>query len=340
MSDNGAALFVRLLKTAGLRDDGCREDFLTECFAGALRRDPLFSRMTWEVLTGHRPDVDVGVECQRRAPGSRIDLVLSSDTRAVAVEIKLYAAQGDGQLAKYLSLEEFDHVAFLTAYPAVIDSAVRAHAKYLRPRRFDHFLWHDLFDVLPADEAPWSLTLEFKDLLRHLKLAPPAPDILGLTSDDEHERKLAAVDFMKLYRPIAADLAAAGWRGEIAVPPRFDRVGPPGSAVSLLSLEVDAKRGDFTVAAYLASKEQRDRTASRLSAAGLPVIQRASQARSDSRRYVVEVRTALTSVVHHSDPSGSMHRIAKLAHRVIDAAGAREADGPRPSNPLIIDAVV
>jgi len=215
-------IFVRLSKTAGIEDLTCREDFLTECLAATLAEDPELTRAFVALLTGSdnhllNDGTWIGVETQVSHERSCLDLVLRpAGAVPVAVEIKLDAPEGAGQLAKYLALPERYRVAFLAPARRTIDHDVLAHTRYLRPADGrDHLTWFDVHSLIASDvrahAARTTLRIALLGLLEELGFAPPVPQLGDLQASNSRERADARQNAGKLLDGVRATLVALGW---------------------------------------------------------------------------------------------------------------------------------
>lgn len=172
------SLFINQLKALPQHDQlMVRENFLTACFAGTLLSSLSLRRRVTRIFVGKdrwkgtrisRAVIDVLIQQTETAPRRsarhhyRLDLVLVVNHHyRIAVEIKLYAAEGvdesgKRQLDHYLRLAHIDAVAYLTATVISISARAARHSHYLMPRdrhggsTRSHFLWSDLYPVISA----------------------------------------------------------------------------------------------------------------------------------------------------------------------------------------------
>lgn len=214
-------LFIDQLKALPQHDQlWVRENFLTASFAGALASSLSLRRRFCRMIVGgdhykgervsrasiaaYAQELEIGGSLA--APDKcRLDLVLEiNGSRQVAVEIKLYSAEGVDvhgrrQLDRYLRLRRFDGVAYLAAMetPTSAYAWKRRNANYLIPRdrrgqpTRGHFLWSDLY----AHMAPLSrgrhappLVVAFRRFLEWLGLRPIHPligELGGRTAFDD-----------------------------------------------------------------------------------------------------------------------------------------------------------
>jgi hypothetical protein len=322
------ALFVRLLKTAGLRDDGCREDFFTECLAATLSANPSFAVRFAERITGWSALAEVGiaeVATQLRYPGSQVDLVLTlGDGRRIGVEHKLYSPEGKGQLDKYLALDVFDAVAFVTAYASDISDQVLADSRYVRPGGLQpHFLWSDFYDLVAAEGGEEVLRPALRCLFDHLNFQPPVAAVGDLESPDAEVRQREVANFMKLYAALAASLRDRGWRHELARPPRFDRIGPEGSPVTLLAVEPADRGSSLRLRLYMPDAALRDALLASFAALMEPAasvrIRPVTAQAQPSRRHVIDVRISLSDLfAGATDASAMMIAIQRFVEQYLD----------------------
>lgn len=274
---DASRFFLRLLKATAIEEPTCREDFLTECLAATLAEDEALARRFALFIAG--PEVEgtsvalarIGVETQVSFPGSCLDLVLRLDgTVAVAVEIKLDAPEGEGQLAKYLKLPGIHRVAFLAPGRRTIDPSVLAHPHYLRPANGqEHFTWRDLYAPIAAPEtalpARSTLRQALLGLLEYLGFEPPHPELGDLHAEDEQERIRHRRNAAKHLDDAREVLVSQGWR--------LDPFHPPGDVwtvrqqvgrLSQVWLSTCAERGMFKVRFYFASEAERAAVAAEL----------------------------------------------------------------------------
>jgi hypothetical protein len=240
------------------------------------------------------------------------------------VEHKLYSPEGKGQLAKYLALDAFDAVAFVTAYASDISPEVLEDPRYARPSGPQpHFLWSDFYDLL-ENGAGSALTSPLRSLFDHLNFQPPTAAVGDLNTMDEEVRQRERANFMKLYAPLAAALRDRGWKHEISTPPRMDRVGPSGSAFTLLAVEpIDAGR-TIRLRLYTGDEELRDRSLSELARlrAAYPAIRigpHTSSGAKPARRHVADIRIPLTDLSDARDAPALMADLQRFVERCLDA---------------------
>lgn len=196
-------LFVRLWNTVARREDAAiRENFFSECVAGALNADLSLARDFARVLNGGRDRIgrtsiaraDVKVtsqfSCTSRQRQCYVDMRVDvGDEVSIGVEVKLDAPEGallsgDRQLKKYLQIPRLTHVAYITGYNTSVEpSVLKSRLRYLKPHGRDHFLWSDFYPLI-AHAAKRRIAPELHAPLlalfhaRHLEPAhPDLPDL-------------------------------------------------------------------------------------------------------------------------------------------------------------------
>ena len=222
-----ARLYSQLLKYSR-RDADVLENYFTECFAAAISEDQFLARALIAGLVRHSTFAGVSLAHASVAAytqvhfGSAIPDVLieiaTPDRRRVvrlAIEAKLGAGLGAGQLAKYLNQPSISGVALVTRHLTPVPSEVYDHRKYLRPSRRDHFFWTDFYPPLErrarSPRSP-ALTVALAGLFRHLRFQPPIKSIGELRPrGDERDRRIR-VAFATRWAETRKQLRAMGWQ--------------------------------------------------------------------------------------------------------------------------------
>ena len=195
-SDPAAAprLYGQLLKYSR-HDAGILENYLTECFAAAITEDALLARCIVEQIV--RRPVFAGVRLASATitaytqvsagAGCIPDVVLEIASRdrlriaRLALEAKVNANLGIGQLSKYLGRRSLDGVALVARNSISVPCDVYDHRKYFRPPRRDHFFWADLSVSLSQrarTRCSPALTRALQGLFTQLRFRP-APKSIG-----------------------------------------------------------------------------------------------------------------------------------------------------------------
>jgi len=219
-SDSTAdALLARLIKLTRRR-----EDFLTECFAAVLQADGRAGAAYWRRLTSELPlrvrtavgPVVVKTQITAGHGSSRLDMVLSRGGQRIAVEHKLLAPQGQGQLPKYVALPrgEVSYVALVTGdYQQVSDAVLRSR-RYARPRGdISHFLWADFYPLLKRSQRRgFEIATATRGLFDRLGLQPAHPLIGDLRTADQERRIGLDTRLYEAWKPLIDSLKGRRWR--------------------------------------------------------------------------------------------------------------------------------
>lgn len=194
-----------------------REDFITECFAAVLEADQLAARQYWRLLTaplGGASARDGAPTIRTQVPTPdrtcRLDLVASHGRLRIGVEHKLDAAQGRGQLPRYvLTPRAFaTHVALIAADYQRIPEVVLGSARYIRPvGGHDHFLWADFYPLLKrSDQRGVAVASDLVGLFDDLGLHPAHKLIGDLGTRDRARRMKADQRLYKAWKPLLHSL--------------------------------------------------------------------------------------------------------------------------------------
>lgn len=223
-----ARVYAQLLKYSR-RDADILENYFTECFAAAITEDQLLARAVIKQLV-RRPGI-AGVSLAsatvvaytqvhvgpRAIPDVLLDIASPDRRRIVrlAIEAKLNASLGTGQLLKYLRQRSLAGVAFVTRHPTPVPTGVYDHRKYLRPPRGDHFFWTDFYPAVErrarSPRSP-ALSRALAGLFKHLRFQPPIRAIGELRPrGDERDRRLR-IAFAARWTDTRKRLAAMGWQ--------------------------------------------------------------------------------------------------------------------------------
>lgn len=237
-------LFVRLWNTVAKREDAAvKENFFSECFAGALNADPNLARAVAKALNRGR-DLIGGTSISRsivraepqfscKSGGLQcfVDIRLHIGDRVrIGMEVKLDAPEGslpsgDRQLRKYLNIRSLTHVACVTGYNTTVDPQVLRSARYLRPSGRQHFLWSDFYGLITqaaARRGTPHLHKELLQLFHSRRLEPMHPDLPDLSTEEGREK----------FRPL--------WRAtESALRKFYPRVSIPRSNAVLYAFDPD-----------------------------------------------------------------------------------------------------
>jgi hypothetical protein len=224
------------LNTRSLTDR--KEDHLTEFVAACLLSDPGFASAFLARVLGSQMqeggwrdpsirDLKTQYACtDARGKACRPDLVLwvkcEVGERIVACEHKIEAPEGQDpqdpesstQLRQYLSVPEFDALAYIRADRADVAEDVLQHPKYLSAGKGDHFLWRDLYSDLVKQAG--HLTRWLREGFEHLGFTPPPDGLPELSFREEHRENRAA--FAKFWPATHKDGAGFGmatlhWHG-------------------------------------------------------------------------------------------------------------------------------
>ncbi len=194
-----------------------KEDFVTECFAAVLQADSRAAQEYWRVVAATLPAAirartlaRIDTQCRLGNGSSRCDLVLYAGRERVVVEHKLEAAQGPGQLQKYLRLprSEMTRVALVAADYQTVPRGVLAARRYLKPPTGqDHFLWADLYPLVQRSASRgYEVASATKGLFDRLGLQPAHPFIGELCTTDTARRLRFDARLRAAWEPLLRSL--------------------------------------------------------------------------------------------------------------------------------------
>jgi len=198
------------------------ENFFTECVARVLKSDDALARAFVTYLAGkslngrHVSTAPITISTQERLGAAVPDMIIRVGGALLAVENKLFAGQGDGQLDKYLSTSGIHRLAYVAGYHdkrvTVID-----HHKYAQPKKRSHahFVWWELFHTIKTagtraqQKAPLRLALV--GLFRDFGFEPVHGALGDLTDPDKSVRAENRGRFTQLWVGTEKRLRDRGW---------------------------------------------------------------------------------------------------------------------------------
>lgn len=336
--------FVRLARLASPKQRGVPEDFFTEALAAALEEDPeLRTGFAHRLLTasddGAASSCHVrNVATQVAFANSRLDIVLElSDGRAIGVENKLDAQEGDGQLLKYLALPDLALVAFIAPTPRSLEHQVVAHPKYLAsPGYCRHFLWADFYASVASTRSEAMTRSAVRrglvGLFDYLGHTPPLP-IIGNVQDPDPEQRAASMKRIDLLlRPARDHIHELGykpegfWQGQITT--RVWR----GHSPSKVWIDGFSEAGLLSVRLYYPTEESCRAAEAALAAEGaLPtaaavdVYAFPSTRKDPDARHGVKVVVSLQALLlNHREPTAAASHLHDFVAAVMRAAARSE----------------
>jgi len=175
------------------------EDFCTECLAGILRSDDELLEEFAKTVLKIDSETPFKVSTQRtfystkNGGQSRIDLVFESQSVLCFVEMKVYSAEGDGQLEKYAQI--------LYEQPNTVTTHLRYCTLYKEEKEnfnnFDQFRWQDIARFLKPKVGENNLVNEFYNFLKEKNMAGNErfnhEDLVGLKVYSEIANKAEGV---------------------------------------------------------------------------------------------------------------------------------------------------
>lgn len=211
------ALLARLIKLTTRK-----EDFITECFAAVLQADRRAANEYWRLVSRTLPAItqnatlrEIHTQCRLGEGNSRCDMVLVGGRDRIAVEHKLTAPQGKGQLAKYLSLprKEVTRVMLVSADYQTVTSEVLRERRYVKPPSGQsHFLWADFYPLLQKSQARGvAVASATRGLFDRLGLQPAHPLIGELRTRDVERRMRLDAQLYAAWQPLLTALRKR-WR--------------------------------------------------------------------------------------------------------------------------------
>lgn len=316
-------LFIRLAKSMRPASFSVPEDFVTECFAAALREDAAFGTRFLRLLDESLPGPPERIWTQETHGDCRPDLFIGlADGRTAAVEIKLEAKEGPDQLRRYLKIAALDYVAYLAPASRPVDPDVYGHPKFLKaPAPAGHHLWSDVYtvlaDVIEGRESPNTILNATLGVLDYLGFAPPSPVIGDLNSSDKVVRQRARANAGKLLVPSVEFIRSLGFtlsgnfQGQIVTLGRTDVV-PQKVWVNAVDLP-----GMLSIKLYAATEDEQRGFVTKLESGDLPhsafsTIVLGPAQHVDKSGWYVDVRVPLSLLI----PSGGT--VAEVQQRLFD----------------------
>ena len=205
-----------------------REDFVTEVFASLLRANRPTARAYASTLLG-RPiaaGTDIRVVTQKgdHAVGCRPDMLVTVGDVRIAVEHKLDAPEGPGQIKKYLANRtgRWDHVTLVSADYCSVAEQVRGHKAYLAPTDGQHhFLWTAFWPLLlKAERAGTANAAAARRLFTELGLQPAHRYIPHLGVADAQQAAIADKKMHAMWEPLRRSLDRRNIHHESSISPR------------------------------------------------------------------------------------------------------------------------
>lgn len=143
-------------------------------------------------------------------------MIVSDGRLRIAVEHKLDARQGLGQLAKYLGLpsKHVTHLAFVAADQHSIPRSVREHKRYLNPKSGQaHYFWADFWPLMKmAEQRNVLFVPELLELLTTLGLQATHSLIGNLRHPDPDRARFFDGRLSRAWTPLRISLRRRGWR--------------------------------------------------------------------------------------------------------------------------------
>jgi uncharacterized protein YlzI (FlbEa/FlbD family) len=215
------------------------EDHQTEFFAALLLTSPLFRKGFEKLVLSHffkkqhkqNPKdgwnkahiVDVETQSQYDAEHSRPDMILHlSNGKKIVVENKISATEvvmeaSDEQaqikqLEKYLKLPDISGVAYIRANWKAPDASVLKHPKYIKPLKYEHFLWRDFFPLLRKDKT--ALGEWITEAFAHKGYTPPVAQIGDMSRQFDEECIKNRENYKKFLDETYRLARELGWKTE------------------------------------------------------------------------------------------------------------------------------
>jgi hypothetical protein len=206
------ALLARLIKLTTRK-----EDFITECFAAVLQADGRAASEYWRIVSHTLSPAtqkaslrEIHTQCRLGEGSCRCDMVIVGGRERIAVEHKLTAPQGKGQLGKYLSLprKEVTRVMLVSADYQTVSSEVLRERRYVKPPTGQsHFLWADFYPLLQKSEARGvAVASATRGLFDRLGLQPAHPLIGELRTRDTERRVRLDAQLHSAWQPLLTSL--------------------------------------------------------------------------------------------------------------------------------------
>jgi hypothetical protein len=184
------------------------------------KQHKLFPKEGWNLAR----IVDVETQCQYDEEHSRPDMLLHlSNNKKIVVENKIAAAEtamdiADDeqkqikQLEKYLKLPDISGVAYIRANWKAPDEEVLKHPKYIKPLKYEHFLWRDFFPLLKKDKTPLGKWI--KEAFEHKGYTPPVPAIGDMSRQFDKECIKSRGNYKKYLDETYRLARERGWKAE------------------------------------------------------------------------------------------------------------------------------
>lgn len=236
------------------------EDTLTENLAHHLRVDVEAQDAVVRALLGADAGPIAAIKTQYQVGSDRPDIAIEFDSgQLLLIECKVDAGLGPRQLERYLEVETPDGheslCALISRHHHSISPKVLGSPRYLRPEERNHWLWQDLYSLIPRPERPLGahhLRRQFLDYLELLGLAPS--DLAGRWErllDDDEEAREARIAFGALLGGVRK------WFEEM----EFGITGDSQSGIQVKPRPTYEHRGDyiwFTISPAIARRHLMD----------------------------------------------------------------------------------
>lgn len=332
-SSDADALLCNLIRLSNRK-----EDFLTEVFANLLRADHRLSRAFLKLLLPRwhsEAAVTVVTQHSLHAWKARPDMLVSTGALRLAVEHKLDAPQGVGQLKKYLSLphQRASRVALISANYCQVSQDVFRHPRYVRPTSGQsHFLWTDMWPIVQLAcriEMPGAHAA--RRLFSELGIQPAHKLVPNLRDPDPKRALRNDRTLSKLLEPTRRALIKRGlkWKPSIQ-PTRSSEIyiyPPDSSPVGVIWVDPFASPSTLLVRLRMPNRKSRDLIRARLERrrylipAGpmLSIVPEKREARYN--RWAVDVRVPWHLLLVRCKSKDAMSRtLKKLVLRIYEAA--------------------
>lgn len=337
-SSDADALLCNLIRLSNQK-----EDFLTEVFANLLQTDARLSRaFVKRLLPNRKSDAPVTIVTQHslRAWKSRPDMLVTTGGLRIAVEHKLDAPEGSGQLSKYLTLprRQVSRVALISADYRRLAPEILKHPRYVRPADGQsHFLWTDIWPLIQlACRLQVAGAHAARRLFSELGIQPAHRLVPNLNDPDPKRALQNDRALSKLWQPTRRALEQRGMECVSSI--RTTRssevyVYPPDSSpIGVVWLNPFASPSTLLVRLRMADRKTRDLLLSRLESRRhlipvgplLSMVPGKRKAHSD--RWAVDVRVPWHLLLASCKNRIAMSRALKrLVLRIIDAAARARA---------------
>lgn len=332
------ALLARLIKLTTRK-----EDFITECFAAVLQADGRAASEYWRLVSRTLPSAtqkaslhEIRTQCRLGDGSCQCDMVLVGGRERIAVEHKLTAPQGKGQLGKYLSLprKEVTRVMLVSADYQTVAGEVLRERRYVKPPTGQsHFLWADFYPLLQKSEARgMAVASATRGLFDRLGLQPAHPLIGELRTRDIERRMRLDAQLYAALQPLLTALEKRWSYVDSSV--RKDRRSEiyveegKGELLRVVWLDPFSSPGSLRIRLKTSSRRKRALLFDRLERDRSKILQGRSIALSLPGRlaynqrypYIVEVRIPWRALLGTSTRSSMPLRLEKFVLSLIAAA--------------------